>query len=46
MDSVFSWFMAVVLMNVGIVLVYREYLIEKKQYEEENDRFFRKHDRK
>lgn len=46
MDSVFSWFVAVILANVGLVLLYREYLIEKKQYEEENDRFFDKHDRK
>lgn len=46
MDSVFSWFIAAILSNVGLVLLYREYLIEKKQYEEENDRFFKKHDRK
>jgi len=46
MDSVFSWFMAVILANVGLVLLVREYLIEKKQYEEENDRFFKNHDKK
>jgi hypothetical protein len=46
MDSVLSWFMAVILANVGLVLLYREYLIEKKQYEEENDRFFKNHDKK
>lgn len=46
MDSVYSWFMAVILSNVGVILLVREYLIEKKQYEEENDSFFKKHDRK
>lgn len=46
MDSVLSWFTAVILANVGLVLLYREYLIEKKQYEEENDRFFKNHDKK
>lgn len=46
MDSVFSWFMVVVLVNIGIVLVCRKCLMEKKQYKEENDRFFNKYDRK
>ena len=46
MDSVFSWFMMVVLVNVGIILVCRECLIEKKQYKEENDRFFNKYDKR
>ena len=46
MDSVFSWFVAVILANVGLILLFREYFIEKKQYDEENDRFFDKHNRK
>lgn len=45
MDSVFSWFVLLVLTNVVFVLAVKRYEEEKRQDREENDRFFREYDR-
>ena len=44
MDSVFSWFVLLVLVNIGLVLAVKRYEDEKRQDREDNDRFFREHD--
>ena len=44
MDSAFSWFVLLILTNIGFILAVRKGIKEKKQDEEENDRFFREHD--
>lgn len=45
MDSVVSWFMLLVLVNVGFVLAVHKGMEEKRQDREENDRFFRERER-
>lgn len=45
MDSVFSWFMLLVLTNIGIILAVRKCIEEKRQDREDNDRFFREYER-
>lgn len=46
MDSVFSWFVLVVLTNVGFILAIRKALDEKAQDHADNDAFFHEHDKK
>ena len=45
MDSVFSWFVLLVLVNIGFVLAIHKGMEEKRQDREDNDRFFREYDR-
>ena len=45
MDSVISWFVLLVLVNVGFVLAVRKYEEENREDREANDRFFREHER-
>ncbi len=45
MESVFSWFVLLVLVNIGFVLAVRKGMEEKRQDREENDRFFKEHGR-
>lgn len=45
MDSVISWFVLLILTNVGFILAVRRHEEEKKQYREDNDRFFREYER-
>lgn len=45
MDSAFSWFVLLVLVNIGFVLAVRRGMEEKRQDREENDRFFRERER-
>lgn len=46
MDSVFSWFVLVVLTNVGLILAVKKYEDEKAQDNADNDAFFREYDKK
>lgn len=45
MDSVLSWFVLLVLVNIGFVLAVKRYEEEKRQDREDNDRFFREYER-
>lgn len=45
MDSVYSWFMLLLISYFGLYLAVRRYKEEKRQDQEDNDRFFREYDR-
>ena len=45
MESVFSWFVLLVLINIGFVLAVRKGVEEKKQDREDNDKFFKEYSR-
>ena len=46
MDSVFSWFILLVLTNIGFILAVKKTLDEKAQDRADNDAFFREYDKK
>lgn len=43
MDNVVSWFILVILANVGFILAIQKGIKEKREERAENDRFFREH---
>lgn len=44
MDSAFSWFALLILVNIGLVLAIRRGMKERRQDREANDRFFHGYD--
>ena len=46
MDSVFSWFVLVVLTNAGFIFAIKKYEDEKAQNNADNDAFFHEYDKK
>ena len=46
MDSIVSWFILLVLTNVGLILTIKKSEDEKAQDHADNDAFFREYDKK